>query len=303
MVNWLRQLDELLRGERVRGEYLAKGRIELSLRVFVPIAIVLGAIYGFFMGWYALFGWREGSIDQVFATTVKLPALFLLTLGVTFPSLYVFNALVGCRMSFPATIRVLVGAIVVNLAVAASLGPILAFFTLSTKSYAFMVLLNVVLLGIAGFVSVGFLLRALRALARSRAYEDAAREAEDARSAAAAPPPIPAEAPIAPPIAADSPLTRYIGETDDPALAAQRARAAAASALVRRADEAAAKREGAANFILTIWVIIYMLVGSQMGWILRPFIGAPETPFAWLRPREGSFFLAVWHSLRHFMGW
>ncbi|HVU65073.1 MAG TPA: hypothetical protein VHC70_13915 [Phycisphaerales bacterium] len=294
MVNWLVQLDELLRGERVRGEYLLKGRIDLSLRVFVPIAVVLGAIYGFFMGWYALFGWRHGSLEQALATTVKLPALYLLTLGVTFPSLYVFNALVGCRMTFPATIRVLVGAIVVNLAVAASLGPILAFFTLSTTSYAFMVLLNVALLGIAGFVSVGFLLRALRALARSRAYEEAAREVSGAGESAATPPPIPDATP---------PLSRYAGDPEDPAQAAARARAAAMSAAARRTHESASRREGTANFILTIWVIIYMLVGSQMGWILRPFIGDPSSPFTWLRPREGSFFLAVWNALHHFLGW
>ena len=47
------------------------------------IAIVLGCIYGFFMGWYALLSWneRQQALLQVFATTVKLPALFLLTLG------------------------------------------------------------------------------------------------------------------------------------------------------------------------------------------------------------------------------
>ena len=48
---------------------------------------------------------------------------------------------------------------VVNLAVAASLGPILAFFTLSTTSYAFMIVLNVALLGISGFIGLRFLLR------------------------------------------------------------------------------------------------------------------------------------------------
>ena len=36
---------------------------------------------------------------QLFASAVKVPALFFLTLAVTFPSLYVFNALVGSRLA------------------------------------------------------------------------------------------------------------------------------------------------------------------------------------------------------------
>jgi hypothetical protein len=312
VINWLKQLDELLRGERIRGDLLLSGRIDLRLRTFVPIAVALGAIYGFFMGWYALLHWGDHAVQQALATTIKLPLLFLLTLGVTFPSLYVFNALVGCRMTFPATIRILVGAIVVNLAVGASLGPILGFFTLSTTSYSFMVLLNVALLGIAGLVSVGFLLRALRALARSRAYEEAAREASQA-AASPPPPPLPPQAyepppahtplntpPTAPPIA---PSFQRIADHEDPAQAAYRARSAMANAAARRTEQSVSRRERTANFILTIWVFIYMLVGSQMGWILRPFIGSPDVAFHWLRPREGSFFIGAFGALRHFLGW
>jgi hypothetical protein len=307
VINWLKQLDELLRGERVRGDLLLQGKIDLRLRVFVPLAIILGGVYGFFMGFYALLAWRHDSIMQLIATTAKLPALFLLTLGVTFPSLYVFNALVGCKMTFQATMRVLVGAIVVNLAIAASLGPILAFFSLSTTSYVFIVLLNVALLGVAGVISLSFLLRALRALARSRAHAEAASEAEQAMSQparahpAGSPPPIPGT-PLSPPIAPSFSRHGTYSEDEDPARAAERMRHAMATSAARRAEQAVAKRESVANFILTIWVIIYMLVGTQMGWILRPFIGNPNTPFQWFRPREGSFFTAVWGAIHHFFG-
>src|SRR5215510_3271889 len=144
---WLKQLDTLLRGERTTLDALRGGIIDVPMRVFVPLAVGLGCIYGFCMGWFAMTA-RAGAWMQLIASTVKLPALFLLTLLVTFPSLYVFNALVGCRLGFLAALRLLVAAVVVNLAVGASLGPILAFFTLSTSSYTFIVLLNVVLLGL-----------------------------------------------------------------------------------------------------------------------------------------------------------
>jgi hypothetical protein len=45
------------------------------------------------------------------------------------------------------------------------------------------------------------------------------------------------------------------------------------------------------------WIIVFGLVGAQMSWVLRPFIGAPDRPFAWFRPRESNFFEAVKRTL------
>lgn len=268
MLAWLRQLDELLRGDRTRTDQLQGGRFSLSLRIFMPLAVGLGAIYGFFMGWYAIFDGRDGRYLHALAVSIKLPALFLLTLCVTFPSLYVFNALVGCRLSFVASLRLLVAAIVVNVAVGASLGPILGFFTVSTTSYPFMVLLNVVLLGIAGVIGLAFLLRTLRALARA--------SLGDLPSVGEPPPP----------------------EADDETLVAHRERLVEA----REAFLSRSRQDAAANFIFRVWVLIYAVVGAQMGWILRPFIGAPGTAFELFRPREGNFFSAVIGVIQRLLG-
>ena len=54
--------------------------------------------------------------------------------------------------------------------------------------------------------------------------------------------------------------------------------------------------------VFHIWVIIYGLVGAQMGWLLRPFIGHPNMPFEWFRARQGNFFQSVWHQLEKLMG-
>jgi len=45
--------------------------------------------------------------------------------------------------------------------------------------------------------------------------------------------------------------------------------------------------------VFFVWVIVFGLVGAQMGWMLRPFIGAPHAPVTFFRPREGNFFQAV----------
>ena len=262
MLSWFRQLDELLRGKRTAPHLLAGGRVDIALRVFTPLSIVLGGLYGFFMGWYAFTvrSPREAYL-QLLASAVKLPALFLLTLVVTFPSLYVFNALIGCRLTFGATLRLLIGAVVMNLAVAASLGPILGFFTVSTTSYTFIVLLNVILLAIGGIVGLAFLLQTLRRMT----LQD---EAAWTRPAAAPPPTTPAESSaLAPP--------REPGPLEPPS-------AGWPGHVI-----------GSSQSIFRVWVIIYALVGAQMGWLLRPFIGNPNMPFTWFRPRSGNFFQAI----------
>ena len=80
---------------------------------------------------------------QVVASMVKVPALFFLTLLVTLPSLYVFNALVGSRLTLAAVVKLLLATLGVIVAVLASLGPIVAFFSVSTTSYPFILLFNV----------------------------------------------------------------------------------------------------------------------------------------------------------------
>jgi hypothetical protein len=237
-----RGLDELLRGKRVGRGPGDDHKVEVPLGVFVPLAIGLGAIYGFFMGWYRVSEqWGKDSSAgylQAFAAMVKMPALFVLTLLVTFPSLYVFSALLGGRLVFGSLMRLLVGTMVVSLAVAASFGPILGFFTLSTSNYSFIVVLNVVLLSISGLVGVGFLTRALR-----RLTGDVAR---------------PLGVPAAP------------GERLGP--------------------------------IFAVWIVIYGTVGTQMAWLLRPFIGHPDMPFEWIRPRSDNFIIGLLGNLRHLLG-
>lgn len=252
----LKALDQLLRGLRtptsvppvsdVPGnhsplELLDDSREKLPLRWFLPAAIVLGAVNGAFVGLYALGSLSSGGLLHLAACTVKLPLLFILTLLVTFPSLYIFAALAGFRLGFASTLRLLVASIAVSLTVGASLGPILGFFTLSTTSYPFIVLLNVALLGIAGCVGASFLLRALRAVGTS------------------------------------TPVEARVNVPDPDGLPELQFRPALRSV----------------DVFFSIWVVIYALVGLQMAWILRPFIGAPGSEFTLFRPRTSNVFESI----------
>src|SRR5262245_59555102 len=155
----LAHVDRLLRGELARPhqEQVAgeKGRARASL-LAVGI-LVLGAAYGPCMGLFAVFSGHPDGWLQLLATTFKVPLLFLLTLVVTFPSLYVFSALAGSPMRARATLELALAAVALNLTVLASFGPVVAFFTASTKSYVFLKLLNVLFFLVAGVVGVRFL--------------------------------------------------------------------------------------------------------------------------------------------------
>lgn len=296
MLSWFKQLDDLLRGRTTHPERMREGNVELSLHRFVALLLLLGGIYGFFMGWYGIIGNEEPRYMQLVASTVKLPALFLLTLVVTFPSLYVFNALIGCRLSFTATLRLLVGAIAVNLAVAASFGPILGFFTLSTDSYSFMILLNVALLTVAGLVGLGFLLQTLRRLAFVGQQPDQ-QQVPTAFPAAQHPP---GETPTPPTAPGESRSQGAAPSTSPGALPSAAPKPRGQQGPMERLPMALPDSAlGQSHNIFKVWVVIYGLVGAQMGWILRPFIGNPGQDFEWFRERQGNFFESVLYHLQN----
>lgn len=54
--------------------------------------------------------------------------------------------------------------------------------------------------------------------------------------------------------------------------------------------------------LLGWWVALYVFVGIQMGWILRPFIGSPDLPFILFRGKAGSMIESTLHHLRVLFG-
>lgn len=56
--------------------------------------------------------------------------------------------------------------------------------------------------------------------------------------------------------------------------------------------------------LLQGWVILYGLVGSQLGWTLRPFVGNEGEPFQIFRPEiDGNFYAQVVRSIGTMFGW
>lgn len=276
MLGWLTHLDHLLRGDATRPEELRAGRINIDAGGLAAMIVLLGMIYGLCMGSYSLLKEVPETLNdpymrykQLFATTFKVPALFLLTLLVTFPSLYVFNALIGSRLRIGSVLRLLVASVAVNLAVLASLGPIVLFFSLSTKSYPFIQLLNVVMFSVAGVLGLVFLLQTLHRLtsiANTTVKTDARPDTNEP-----------------------------VGDTDSPTPSAQDAGIAnSPSPLDMPTGQSLARHT---RLVFGCWVVVFSLVGAQMGWVLRPFIGSPDLPFSWFRERQSNFFEAVLNAM------
>ncbi len=127
------ELDRIFRGEATRPAKLEQGAVQIPLTGIFGAIVILAAVYGFCMGMFALIrGFENGfpwpGIFQAMASMSKVPLLYLMTLLVTFPSLYVFNAIIGSQLRVLSMLKLLVASMGVNIAVLASLGPIVIFF-------------------------------------------------------------------------------------------------------------------------------------------------------------------------------
>ena len=281
MLTWFRHLDLILRGDVTRPDQLEKADLKIPLRGIAATIAILGFVHGICMGCYALFrGFENQAVQdgmmQMMANIVKVPALFLLTLLVTFPSLYVFNALVGSRLQLMALLRLLMAALGVNLAILASLGPIVAFFSVSTPNYSFVVLLNVAVFAVSGFLGLGFLIQTLNrmSIAGNRDLLHA-NEPVDVIDASTSQPPVQSEyeAPSSP---SEEQRQRLPGPID------------------RIQGQMLGKH---VKKVFLFWLVLFGIVGAQMGWVLRPFIGTAGQPFSFFRERDSNFFESIFRTL------
>lgn len=194
------------------GALVLRGSGNAGFLRFLLVSITgLYAVYGFSMGLFA-------GIYPALVSMLKLPALFLCTVAVVIPSFHVLNLLLGCRFTFPQSLRLVLLAISANAIALASYAPVSYLFVLSAheSTYFFLVVMHVAVFTISGLISLGVIVMISRAVAEAT------------------------------------------GKVFNPG-------------------------------ILLAWGLLYGLVGSQMSWILRPWIGSPTEAYALFRPIESSF--------------
>jgi hypothetical protein len=145
--------------------------------------------------------------------------------------LFFANIIFGSKRTFPQYFALVLTAIAVTSVLLFSFAPITLFFLITTNNYQFLILLNVIIFSLTGFIGISSLYNA-------------------------------------------------------------------SNIVLEQEDEGSKTRKT----IIQSWLLLYAFVGSQLGWTLRPFFGAPDSVFQLFREREGNFYLSVLQSLGYLLG-
>jgi hypothetical protein len=182
-------------------------------------------------GYGALLG-ATHSLWQTLSSAAKLPLLFLATLMICAPALYICNILFGSNQSLRQSIALVLTAMTVTAALLLSLAPITLFFIITVvDQYQFFKLLNVLFFVIAGGIGATFLKQGLQVMASS---------------------------------------TQSKGQRH--------------------------------SLAFSLWAMVYIFVGSQMAWTLRPFVGYPGAQFELVRQVGGNFYTDILASIGEILG-
>ncbi|MDF5710487.1 MAG: actin-binding WH2 domain-containing protein [Nostoc sp. S4] len=111
------------------------------------------AIYGAIIGAYH-------SWMQALSSAIKLPALYLITLLICIPTLYFANIIFGSKRTFGQHLALVLTAVSVTSVLLFSFAPITLFFLITTNNYQFLILLNVFIFALTGFIGISSLYQA-----------------------------------------------------------------------------------------------------------------------------------------------
>ncbi|RCJ25661.1 actin-binding WH2 domain-containing protein [Nostoc sp. ATCC 43529] len=111
------------------------------------------AVYGGIIGAYH-------SWMQALSSAIKLPALYLITLLICIPTLYFANVIFGSKRTFGQHLALVLTAVSVTSVLLFSFAPITLFFLITTNNYQFLILLNVFVFALTGFIGISSLYQA-----------------------------------------------------------------------------------------------------------------------------------------------
>ncbi len=284
-----------------------KGLRRLTGQMLSSSAISL-ALYG------AVLGFNFGPL-QALSSAVKLPLLFLATLAICLPTLYLFNLVFGARLSVLQAVTLIMVSITVTSVLTLAFAPISLFFLITANNYSFFKLLNVCILILTALVGLKFLTAGMRtlnyhhereafaeqhaALAAATAAEVRQRELVLAGGAGESAVTAPVSAPV--PATAAATTTANGGDGSPPAPQALPALAPHLQQAhhlqhpqhlqhPHHPQQAIPGQRPASMTLLYIWILLFGFVGTQLGWTLRPFFGSPGEDFAVFRNLDGTFY-------------
>jgi hypothetical protein len=102
---------------------------------------------------------------QALASAIKLPALYLITLLVCLPTLYIFNALFGSKKTIAQHFTYLLTAVCVIAVLLCAFAPVTLFFLITVNDYSFFLLMNVIIFSLTGILGISFLYQVMKPIA------------------------------------------------------------------------------------------------------------------------------------------
>jgi hypothetical protein len=241
-------------------------KVERKITSLLIASSAFFAVYGAIIG--ASSGWQ-----QVISSAIKLPALYLITLLICLPTLYFFDILFGSKLTFGQYAALILTTVSVISVLLFSFAPVTLFFLISIHEYNFFLLFNVAIFAITGLVGVKMFYQGMRSISTESVSTEHFQLADadyynndDVDDFL--------------PINAESRKISRKGNSD-------------------KIDDGLQKTR---TRLLQLWLVLYAMVGSQLGWTLRPFFGAPTESFQLFRNLEGNFYGQVWRSLMTLLG-
>jgi hypothetical protein len=281
----------------------------LTGRMLAASAIAL-ACYGAVLGAFH-------SFLMALTSAVKLPLLFLVTLAICLPTLYLFNLVFGARLSVRQALAMVMVAITVTSMLAVAFAPISLFFLITAPDYAFFKLLNVAILALSAFVGLRFLTSGMQVLNdHGLLAPTAPAQPQGAPQGVPAEPQVPVlvtvgasngdgaapavvPAPVSPaPVPAATPLAPAGAQhLPAPAGAQQSYHFPPGYRQPVPARVAPAGQRPASMTLLYIWILLFGFVGTQLAWTLRPFFGSRGLDFSFFRSIEGNFYAEILRTI------
>jgi hypothetical protein len=158
-------LDRILRQREGLFVEIFEGReVGRRLRWFLLGILALSSFYGATMGIMGFTQNLERGLLQTITSAVKVPMLYLLSLAVCFPVLYIVLVLMGAKLRFQQTLALILMALTLNSLLLASCAPIVFFFILTGADYHFIKLLHVLVFAFSGAWSMMSLWQGLRVM-------------------------------------------------------------------------------------------------------------------------------------------
>lgn len=152
-----RSFHEVLRG----GTAAEAPAARTTLPRLLAFVIAFGLFYGAVMG---TFGVASDRLFQPAYSASKVPMLLLVTFGLSLPSFWVLNALLGLAGDFAEVLRALIATQAVLTIVLASLAPVTVLWYVSVANYHAAILFNAAMFGVASFAAQWSLRRLYRPL-------------------------------------------------------------------------------------------------------------------------------------------